>query len=262
VGERTSYGTGTFSWVDLSTGDAEGAKAFYAGLFGWSYEALPVGDDAVYTICRLDGKDVAALSTQSDQERSQGIPPHWNSYVTVEEVDAVAARVAKLNGSLMMPPFDVMEAGRMALAADPTGAVFAIWQPQNHTGAALVNVPGALTWNELATSDVEAAKQFYGGLFGWTYEELDAGDMGVYVVIRNGDRSNGGIRPQGPQEQGIAPSWVPYFGTEKCDESAAKATELGGRVLMPATQVGAGTFAAIADPQGAVLAVFEGDFDD
>jgi predicted enzyme related to lactoylglutathione lyase len=262
MGERTSYETGTFSWVDLSTTDQEGAKTFYAALFGWEHEDLPIGNGATYTMCRLQGKNVAAISTQSDQEREQGIPPHWNSYVTAHDLDERAPRVSELGGSLIMPPFDVMEAGRMALAADPTGAFFAMWQPRSSIGAELVNVPGALTWNELGTSDPETAKHFYGDLFGWTYEDMDMGGGATYAVIKNGDRSNGGIRPLSPQEQGMPSFWLPYFAAESCEESAATAQREGGQVFVPRMEVGAGAFSVLADPQGAAFAVFEGEFDD
>jgi uncharacterized protein len=262
MGERTRYESGTFSWVDLATTDQDGAKAFYAGLFGWEYDDQPIGDGATYTLCRFDGRDVAAITTQSDQERGQGVPPHWNSYITVHDLDARAPRVAELNGNLIIPPFDVLDAGRMALAADPTGAVFAMWKPKNHIGATLVNVPGAPTWNELGTKDVETAKQFYADLFGWSYEDLDMNGAGTYSIIRTGDRRNGGIRPQTPQEEGIPPNWLVYFAAVSVEESAATANELGGNVLVPTMRVPAGAFTVVADPQGAVFALFEGDFDD
>jgi predicted enzyme related to lactoylglutathione lyase len=262
MGERTSYETGTFSWVDLATTDQDGAKAFYGGLFGWEFQDNPIGEGATYTMCRLQGKDVAAISGQSQQEREQGVPPHWNSYITAHDLDERAARVPELNGKLVIPPFDVFDAGRMALASDPTGAFFALWQPKSHIGAGLVNVPGALSWNELGTNDVETAKRFYGDLFGWTYEDLDMNGQGTYAIIRNADRSNGGIRAQTPQEQGVPPNWLVYFGVVSCDESAAQAEKLGGRVLVPTMRVPAGGFTVIADAQGAVFALFEGDFDD
>jgi hypothetical protein len=212
-------------------------------------------------MCRLAGKDVAALASQTAQERDQGVPPHWNNYITVADVEEAAPRIAELDGNLLMPPLDVLEAGRMALGTDPTGAAFALWEARDHIGAGLVNVPGALTWNELATDDVATAKRFYSGLLGWTYEDLEGGPV-PYSVIRNGERTNGGIRPQGPAEQAIPPNWAPYIAVESCTGASAAATELGGRVLMAPTEVPAGKFAAIADPQGAVFAVFEGDFDD
>jgi len=262
MGERTSYESGTFSWIDLATTDQGAAKQFYADLFGWEYDDRPIGGDAVYTMCILDGKEVAAITTQSDQERGQGVGPHWNSYITVHDLDDRAPRVPELDGNLISPPFDVLEAGRMALVADPTGAVFAMWQPRDNIGASLVNAPGALAWNELATTDIDTAKQFYADLFGWTYEDMDMDGAGTYSIIRNGDRSNGGIRGLGPQEQGAPPYWLAYFGTAGCDESDAKAEQLGGQVPLPTTPLPQGAFSVITDPQGAGFALFEGHFDD
>jgi uncharacterized protein len=261
MGERTSHPAGAFSWVDLSTSDQAGAKRFYGGLFGWEFNDLPVGDGVVYAMCQLGGKSVCAISSQQEQERAQGIPPHWNSYVTVADVDASAARAGELGGNVLVEPFDVLDAGRMAVVADPTGAVFSMWQPRSNIGAELVNVPGALTWNELATTDADRAKEFYGELFGWRLEEMEGGPM-RYVMIQNGDRPNGGIRPLSEMEAGIPPNWLPYFAAASVDDTVAKAGEVGGRVLMPPVTVPAGRFAPIADPQGAVFAVFEGDFDD
>ena len=261
MGERTSHAPGTFSWVDLSTSDPAGAKRFYGGLLGWTFDDLPVGDGVVYTMCQIDGKNVGAISAQQEQERSQGIPPHWNNYVTVEEADASAAKAKELGGNPVVEPFDVLDAGRMSVIADPAGAVLSVWQPRGSIGAELVNVPGALTWNELATSDVDGAKEFYGALFGWGFEDMEGGGM-TYTMVRNGERSNGGIRPQSEMEAGIPPNWAPYFAVERVDDSVAKAGELGGKVLVDPMTVPAGRFAAIADPQGAVFAVFEGDFDD
>ena len=262
MGERTRYEAGTFSWADLATSDQEAAKEFYAGLFGWDYDDRPIGGGAVYTMCLLDGREVAAITAQSEQERGQGIPPHWNSYITAHGVDDQAPRVTELNGNLIAPPFDVLDAGRMALAADPTGAVFALWEPRDNIGAGLVNAPGALAWNELATTDVEAAKQFYADLFGWTYEELGGDTPMTYWVIRNGDRTNGGIRALSQFEQGSPPFWFPYFGAGSCDQSGAQAEKLGGKVLMQTTPLPQGAFNVIADPQGAAFALFEGHFDD
>lgn len=262
MGERTSHPPGTFSWVDLATTDAAGAKRFYGELFGWEFEDSPVGEGVVYTMCRVGGKEVCALSEQGEQERSVGIPPHWNNYVTVDDVDALTTRARELEANVAMDPFDVMDAGRMSVVADPTGAFFSMWQPRSHIGARLVNVPGALTWNELATKDVERAKEFYGALFNWGFEAIDGGGGMQYTLILNSDRSNGGIREQSEIEAGIPPNWVPYFAVDSVDDSVAKAGELGGRVLVQPMTVPAGRFAAIGDPQGAVFAVFEGDFDD
>jgi predicted enzyme related to lactoylglutathione lyase len=255
MGERTSYPPGTFSWAELATSDAEAAKRFYSAVFGWDYDDMPIGDGQVYSMARRDGRQVAALFS-SDQ------PPHWNCYVTVDSVDAAAARVPELGGTVIAPPFDVLDAGRMAVIADPTGAALCLWEPRRHVGAALVNTPGALTWNDLITPDPEAAARFYGELFGWTAEEIPG--AGGYRVIRNGDRSNGGMMPVDPQRMGAdaPPSWIPYFGHEDVDRLVGEVGDLGGRLLNGPMRMPQGTIAVLADPQGAVFAVWTGQYED
>ena len=254
MGDRSSYDPGTFCWVELATSEREGAKAFYTGLFGWETADQPVGEGMVYTMLSLGGKTLGGLFEQ----REEGVPPHWNSYVAVESADAAAARARELGAELLAEPFDVMEAGRMAVLRDPAGAVVSVWQSGTNPGSAIVNEPGAPAWTELATRDVEAAKRFYGELFGWTFEEAGPG----YEVIRNGERTNGGIRAQSEQEAGIPPNWLVYFGAESADDSVARAGEIGGSVLVPGTDIGMGRFAVLKDPQGAGFALFEGNFDD
>ena len=257
MGERTSHAPGTFSWVDLSTTDPGAAKSFYRDLFGWEFDDLPVGDGQTYSMCRIGGKAVCALSEQ----REEGIPPHWNNYVTVDDVDAQHGKAGELGGNVFVEPFDVLEAGRMSVVADPTGAIFCMWEPRDSIGAELVNVPGALTWNELATTDIGAGQ----GVLRCTLRLAPRGHGGQrdpYTIILNGDRSNGGIRQQSEMEAGIPPYWVPYFAVASVDDAVAKAGGIGGNVIVQPMTVPAGRFAGIADPQGAVFAVFEGDFDD
>jgi predicted enzyme related to lactoylglutathione lyase len=214
-------------------------------------------------LANVRGERVAAIYAQMEDER--GVPPHWSSYVTVASADRSAAHTKELGGIVAVEPFDVMTAGRMAVIADPTGAVLGLWQAGDATGAGRVNEPGCLTWNELATNDVEAASSFYSGLFGWTIEEIDTGGGPRYRTIgHEGGASgrNGGIRELGPGEQGIPPSWVPYLATESVDESAAQAEQLGGGTVVPPTAVPGGKFAGLRDAQGAVFSIFEGEFDD
>jgi uncharacterized protein len=260
MGKRTSYEPGTFSWVDLATTDPGAAKTFYGSLFGWSFDDIPIPQGDVYTMCLLDGDQVAALSEQQEQERSQGVPPHWNNYVTVDGADESAGKVTELGGNVIAPPFDVLDSGRMAVAADPEGAVFSVWQPKNHIGAARVNEPGALCWNELSTNDVAKAVAFYTALFGWSSEDFG----GMYTIVRVGGKSNGGIRPIGPEQQGMPPNWLAYFAVENCDESAARAGELGGNAIVPPMDVPVAEgarIAVIADPQGASFGIFSGPLD-
>jgi predicted enzyme related to lactoylglutathione lyase len=260
MGERTSYPPGTFSWAELATSDADGAKAFYSGLFGWELEDNSVGDDMVYTMARLGGKSVAAMFKQ--HEREQGIPPHWNSYVTVESADDSAARAKELGGTVLFDPFDVMEVGRMAVIQDPTGAIFQVWEPRQSIGAERVNDVGSLTWNDLATPDPDAAQSFYAGLFGWEFQKMSP-DYD-YWVIQNGGRANGGVRRLEEQEVagGTPPNWLPYFHAERLEDTLGQIDEAGGGTIVPPRQLPAGRIAVARDPQGAVFALWEGEVED
>jgi predicted enzyme related to lactoylglutathione lyase len=249
MGERTSYPPGTLSWAELATSDADAAKAFYTRLFGWEYEDNPAGEEGqIYSMALRDGHHVAALF-KADQ------PPHWNCYVTVASADETAAAAKANGGGVMAEPFDVMDVGRMAVITDPTGAALCLWEPRKHIGATLVNTPGAMTWNDLVTPDPEGAAEFYGKLFGWTFEEMPNAEG--YRVIDNGGRSNGGVFPQdGPA------NWLPYFGHDDVDRLVGEIEELGGTHHMGPAQLPNGRIAVLADPQGAVFAVWTGEYDD
>ena len=259
MGERTEYTPGTFSWTDLATTDQDAAKAFYTAVFGWSYEDNPVGDGVVYSMATLDGKHVAAISPQPQQQRDAGAPPMWNSYVTVQDADASAARAAELGATVHAPPFDVMDAGRMAVIQDPQGAFFMVWQTKQHHGAALVNAPGARSWNELGSPDLEGSASFYGELFGWTTAPME-GEMPYLVISTAAGTSNGGIRP--PMPEGAPPFWLVYFATDDLAGTLAKVSEHGGSVLMGDTDIGIAHIAIVQDPQGAVFALYAGPLED
>jgi predicted enzyme related to lactoylglutathione lyase len=260
MGERTQYTPGTFSWADLTTTDQDGAKAFYSELFGWEITDNPVGEDMVYSMASIGGKTVAAISAQPQQQRDMGVPPMWNSYVTVASADDAAAKAGELGATVHAPPFDVMDVGRMAVIADPQGAFFEIWEPKSSIGAELVNAPGALAWNELSSPDIDGSVKFYSDLFGWNTNEMDFGGQ-KYVVVSVGERGNGGIRgPMSPQEP---PHWLVYFGTDDADAGAAKASELGATVLAPPMDISDQMrFAVVQDPQGAAFALYAGQFED
>jgi uncharacterized protein len=257
MGDRTSHTPGTFSWADLSTSDTDGAKRFYTALFGWDYEDQPIpGDEAVYTMLRRDGKDVAALF-----RAQEGMPTFWNSYVTVESADSAATRATDLGGTLMAEPFDVLDAGRMAAIQDPTGAVLSVWEPHGSIGANWVNGAGALTLNQLNTTDPAAAERFYTELFGWRTEEVPGGDQ-PYWGIYNGDRLNGGMMGM-PADAGPMPShWLVYFGSEDVDADAGRIGELGGQIMVPPLDVPGGRILVVRDPQGAAFGLVAGRFDD
>jgi predicted enzyme related to lactoylglutathione lyase len=258
MGERTRHTPGTFSWTDLTTTDQEAAKRFYSGLFGWEAEDIPVGDGVYYSMQRVDGKDVAAISPQPQQQRDAGVPPVWNSYVTVENADAVADRARELGATVHAPPFDVMEAGRMAAIQDPQGAYFLLWQPKQHFGAALVNVPGALSWNELSSPDLDASQAFYSSLFGWSVEPFE-GSPQPYLTIKNGDRNNGGIREL--DSPGPPPHWLVYFAIDDIDQGLAKVEQLGGSKHAGPIDIGIAKIAVVADPQGAIFALYAGQLE-
>jgi predicted enzyme related to lactoylglutathione lyase len=245
MGERTSHPPGAFSWAELVTSDADAAKGFYTQAFDWTYEDNPVGDGQVYSMALRDGKYVAALFT-ADQ------PPHWNCYVTVASTDETSEQAAAVGATIAAEPFDVMDAGRMAVVVDPTGAALCLWEPRAHIGATLVNTPGALAWNDLVTPEPETAVDFYGKLFGWTFQEMP--ESGGYRVIFNGERSNGGIMPmEGPS------NWMPYFGHEDIDRLVDEVETVHNGPI----QVPAGRFAVLGDPQGAVFAALtSGQYDD
>jgi predicted enzyme related to lactoylglutathione lyase len=260
MGERTKYTPGTFSWTDLTTTDQGAAKTFYGELFGWEADDQPVGDGVVYSIMKLGGRDVAAISPQPQQQREAGVPPAWNSYVTVESADDALARAAQLGATVHAPAFDVMEAGRMGVVQDPQGAYFLVWEPKQHIGASLVNAPGALSWNELASPDLDGSAAFYSELFGWTTEAMPDSPM-RYLIIKNSEgHTNGGMRQM---MEGEPPYWLVYLGIDDADAGLAKAGELGATTLAEPMDIGPGGRIAIAqDPQGAVFALYAGQFED
>jgi uncharacterized protein len=262
MGKRTHYRHGTFSWVDLMTTDVEGAKAFYAGLFGWTEETRP-GDEAAgdYTMFSLDGALVAGAFEQRSDQREQGIPPNWLSYVAVDDVDKSTAVAMDAGGTVLAEPFDVVDAGRMSVIEDPQGAVFAMWEARRHTGAAVVNEPGALSWNELRAQDPNGALPFYEQLFGWTSQKNDMGGGLDYVTVKVGDKSNGGMIPSQIFGSDIPQHWGVYFAVEDTDKAVAKAEELGAKLLAPPTDVPMGSFAALMDPQGAAFSILSGKLD-
>jgi uncharacterized protein len=258
MGERTGYPPGTFCWTDLTTTDQAAAKVFYGGLFGWTAQDMPVGEGAFYSMMRVGGRNVAAIAPQPQAQRDAGAPSAWNSYISVEDADAAVERAKELGGAAHAAAFDVMEAGRMAVLQDPHGAYFEVWQPRGHFGAALVNAPGALAWNELASPDFDASSAFYTGLFGWTIAPFEASPE-PYLSIKNGEANNGGIRRLDPA--GTPPHWLVYFGVEDSDAALAKLEELGGTKMAGPIDIQIAKIAIVQDQQGAVFALYAGQFE-
>jgi predicted enzyme related to lactoylglutathione lyase len=255
--ETPEYAPGTFCWVELGTTDGEAAKKFYTELFGWTFSDAPAGPDMVYTMLKLDGKDVGGLYQMTGEMTAQGIPPHWLSYASVSSADESATKAGELGATVMKGPFDVMDVGRMAVVQDPTGAVFALWQANRHKGAGIVNVPGAFCWNELATTDAAKDRDFYAGLFGWGKDIMNFGPM-EYTMFTNNGKPTAGMFQITPEMAGLPPHWLVYFSVDDCDARTEKATELGATIMKPADDIpGIGRFSILVDPQGAAFAIIK-----
>ncbi len=253
----TTHAPGTFCWPELATSDYQGAKKFYTALFGWTVNEQDMGGGEMYGMLLLEGASVGALCRLQKDEAARGVPPHWNSYVTVASADESAAKAKQLGGTVLKEPFDVFDVGRMAVIQDPTGAPFCVWQARKHAGAGVLNEPGALSWTELMTADPGKARAFYTGLFGWSTEEYPMGPN-LYTVYKRGTDAAGGMMKITSDMGPAPPNWMPYLGVESCDATVAKATGLGARTIVPPTSVPmAGRFAVIADPQGAHLGILQ-----
>jgi predicted enzyme related to lactoylglutathione lyase len=272
--ERDGYIPGGPCWVDTGQPDPQAAAAFYGGLFGWELEdGMPPDAPGHYFTARIRGGDVAAVSSVPE-----GAPPTaaWNTYVWVDSADDTAAKVRAAGGTVLTEPFDVMDAGRMAVFADPEGAVFCVWQPNRHKGAQVVNEHGALNFNGLNTRDVPGAKAFYGAVFGWGTLDANMREDTMWTMPGYGDHleeASPGLRkmlaevggPVGfedvvasinpiPDDQpDTPPHWSVTFGVDDVDAIAAKATELGGTVIMPPTDAPWSRLAVLADPAGATF---------
>lgn len=259
--EIEAYEPGVPSWVDVSTPDVAKTAAFYRGLFGWDVQVGPP-EFGGYASATLRGRQVAGIAPQMVPppgiEAPPMGPPMWSTYVNVVSADDTAAKVAANGGTVLFPPMDVGELGRMAIFADPSGGVFGAWQPGQHKGSGLANEPGAFGWNELMTRDVEGAKAFYGAVFGWgsvTHEGPD-GPPGGYTEWQVGGRSIGGMmQPPPGVPPGMPPVWGVYFVVEDTDAAVAKAEELGGSVRFPPMDIPQGRFATLVDSTGATFNV-------
>ena len=248
MAERSSYGHGEFNWVDVMTRDTDSAKVFYSGLFGLSFVDERHDDGSVYTLGVKGTGLVVGLMRQPDELCEMGIPPFWETYVKVDDVEATAARVAECGGTLLGPVVDVPGgAGRIAVVQDPTGAVVILWEPIEHFGAHLVNEHGTMCWHELVTGDVDAAMAFYSDLLGWT--PVPTG-MGELVAIQQGDEF---IASASPAPEGVSAHWAVYFAVDDCDAAVEHCARLGGRTVVPAMDQPPGRMAALADDQGAMF---------
>lgn len=244
MADRTSYAPGTPSFVDIGSPDVTAAAAFYGGLFGWGHNDF--GPDAGgYGMLTMRGRTVAGIGPQ----QSPDMPPFWTVYITVADADASGDAVVAAGGTIVVPAMDVFEAGRMVVCQDPGGSFFSLWEPKESIGCEIVNEPGSFCWNELATTDLPAARAFYTQVFGWG---VDPGVDASAAAFTLGGEMLCGSHTAG---EGEFPAWSVWFAVADCEESAAKVTALGGSVYVAPNDMGFGIGAIVADPDGAVFGI-------
>ncbi|MFB8774630.1 VOC family protein [Streptomyces broussonetiae] len=256
----TDFVPGSPCWLDLGVPDVRAAAAFYGAVLGWDYESMGEGQDMEGGMFRRDGKIVAGLGKLTEE----GARPAWMIYHSVTDADATTEAVQRGGGTVRVAPMDLDEWGRMAQYSDPLGGQFAVWQPGTNKGVELVDKPGSLCWTELYTSDAAAAKEFYGGVFGWQFGDMQLpGGGGTYALITPAgqpeERMHGGLMELPKENLALAdgrPYWHPVFAVEDCDAAVAKATENGGSVQMgPDDAEGVGRLAVCLDPANADFVV-------
>lgn len=262
MSERTDYPAGVPCWVDTLQADPEAAMHFYGELFGWQFDGPgPMSDGAGYYVARLRGRDVAGIGRLPDGVGATA----WNTVIAVGSVEAATSRVLDCGGELLLPPTDADPAGRTAVARDPGGASFCLWEAQDRQGAQLVNEPSAWAMSALQTADPERTAAFYRELFGWDAQSVALGDMEVTLLRLPGYV---GGEPGQPvprdvvavmtptDEDGAAPdAWTVDFWIDDAARAAATASDLGGQVLVEPFEVAGFTRAVLADPSGAAFSV-------
>ena len=242
----SEFPDGMFCWVELATSDRKAATEFYASIFGWTPNEVPMEPDNPYVLMQKNGTNAAAVY----KRRDDNIPPNWASYVAVTSADATAEKIKAHGGSIAAGPFDVMDMGRMAFAMDPAGAAFAIWQPLK-PGTFIRDETNTLGWNELMTKDTKGAVKFYTSVFPWTAKEAPD-----YTEWHLDGRGIGGMIDKLPE--GAPPNWVPYFMVEDVDAITDQVKSRGGKAFMgPMDFPGVGRFALLSDPQGAMFYVIK-----
>lgn len=244
--------SGMPSWIDLTTSNLDQARAFYSELFGWSPQISPEPQAMGYTIFLHDGKQVAGVGPAQAPDQSSA----WTMYVATDDAKAVAARVEVAGGKVLSAPMEVFDFGRMAVFADPSGAIFAVWQAGKHPGGEVFDEPNTYTWSELNTRDPITGKDFYDHVFGWTTTDRPAGPVTYSTFKLNGQPAAGLMPIDGGQVAADTPEqWLNFIAVADCDASADKIKKLGGSVPSAPTDIPPGRFAMAADPQGAHFAI-------
>jgi predicted enzyme related to lactoylglutathione lyase len=256
--EITTHAPGTPCWVDLGTPDQDKAGAFYGGLFGWELQEDENAEaTGGYRTAQLRGRAVGGVMKLV----MEGQPPAWLTYIAVEDADATVAKAREAGAVIHAEPMSVLDYGRMAVLADPTGAAFGIWQAGKNPGFGVMKETGSVNWSELNTRDPEAAKAFYGSVFGWKFEDSEFEGTGTYTAISLGDGAFGGILDITDRVPAEVPAhWLVYFTVDDAEATAAKSKETGGDVVFGPSKISeVGTIAVLKDPFGAVFAVLQPD---
>ena len=250
---------GRIVWHDLMTTDPAKAKEFYGQLFGWEIKPIDMGPGGNYDMIHVGESGQGGMMPL---DTSQGIPSHWVAYANVDDVDEAVKKSDATGGRPLMPPPDIPGVGRVAVIADPTGACICPFKHQGDEAMPEASWPmpeGSFCWEELLTTDVETAKEFYKPIFGWETQEQDMGPMGIYTTLHRGPVGLGGMMKM-PAEAEAPPHWLPYMATDDVDACAKRVAELGGQVYKePGDIPGVGRFAVFADPTGAPFAVYKSE---
>lgn len=248
------YRPGTPCWIDLAAPDQQAAIDFYTNVFGWTGQVGP-SEMGGYAVCQLNGKPVAGIMAAAPMGDQPAPPTVWTTYLSVADADATAEAVGKAGGTLVMPVMDVMTLGRMCVAADPTGGVFGVWQPRDFPGAGIVRERGAMVWNELNTTDRDAASAFYKAALGIDSSPMP-GAEDYYWSLSAGGETVGGMQtmPEGVPA-GTPSHWLVYFAVSDTDGTVDRITAAGGSALLSPFDMVAGRMAVVSDPQGATFAV-------
>lgn len=243
----TPWPAGTPCWIDYAARDIEATKEFYGRLFGWTWSG---GEPEFggYTNAEKDGRRVAGLGPLMGEDDQ----PSWTTYFATDDAAATATRIREAGGTVLVEPMEVGPSGTFAIALDPQGSAFGLWQAAEHTGAQLVNEPGALVWNEAAVADPDAAQAFYTAVFGFAWDPVQG--MAPYATFRTDDRPLGGL---GRTEPGLPTGWAVCFAVSSTDETVAAVEAQGGKVLHPAEDTEFGRFAVVEDPWGAAFSVMQ-----
>lgn len=246
--------TGRFVWHELHTKDRAKALAFYDALVGWETRDVEVGGEP-YSLCLLDGKDIAGITRSKAPAQ---VPSHWLPYIAVEDVDAYGNEVVQLGGKLRNEATDIPDVGRFVVVADPQDATFVLYEGVKAYPDELQRPPvGSFCWEELLTTDPEAAVEFYMSLFGYGHQTVDMGEHGTYHLLTRGDRQTAGIMKMPPMVPHA--HWMTYLATKDVDAATTHAKRLGAQVHVPPTDIPkVGRFSAIDDPTGAAVALFTG----